>query len=296
MEPWQILVQALGLAALAGPAADVPAAPVQAVTNVEYRPLVAGESAAPGKNRLDLYLPAGRKDFPVVLFVHGGGWRHGDKDFLGFYSDLGKFLARQGLGAVVTNYRLSPAYRHPEHAKDVAAAFAWVCKNIARYGGRPDQVFACGHSAGGHLVSLIATDPTYLKAHGLTPAAIRGVIPISGVYDVTFPGIRLFATAFGEKTDLRKQASPVTHVKGGEPPFLILYADRDYPGCDLLSETFGRALRAKRVPAKVVAVKQRNHFTILMAAVRAGDPVLTELTEFIEAHTQDRPAAAGGAN
>src|SRR5205823_5671892 len=107
-----------------------------------------------------------------VFFVHGGAWRNGDKSgILGVYSALGRFLVRHGLGAVIINYRLSPAVRHPAHVQDVAKAFAWTHKNIARYGGRPDQIFLCGHSAGGHLVALLATDPTYLKAEGLTPAA-----------------------------------------------------------------------------------------------------------------------------
>src|SRR5947209_5431295 len=66
----------------------------------------------------------------------------------------------------------------------VARAFAWTQKHAAEYGGRPDQIFACGHSAGGHLVSLLATDESYLKAEGLSAKDIKGVISVSGVYQV----------------------------------------------------------------------------------------------------------------
>ncbi len=128
------------------------------------------------KHKLDLYLPKDKKDFPVLFFIHGGGWIHGDKGFMGLYSGVGRFYASQGIGAVIINYRLSPGVKHPEHIKDIARAFAWTVKNIEKYGGRPDQIFVCGHSAGGHLVALLATDETYLKAEGVSDKNIKAVI------------------------------------------------------------------------------------------------------------------------
>ncbi len=82
-----------------------------------------GDNADPVKHKLDLYLPKGLKDFPVLFFVHGGAWQMGDKakDF-GTYITLGKTFAKAGIGTVVTNYRLSPGVKHPEHIKDVARA------------------------------------------------------------------------------------------------------------------------------------------------------------------------------
>jgi len=141
-----------------------------------------GTDADKVKHRLDLYLPKDHKDFPVVMFVHGGAWMHGDKNFFGVYSALGKMFARNGTGAVIINYRLSPGVKHPEHIKDVARAFAWTQKNIEKYGGRADEIFISGHSAGGHLVALLASDETYLNAEGLTFKNIKGVMPLSGVY------------------------------------------------------------------------------------------------------------------
>ena len=113
------------------------------------------------KQTLDLYLPKGQKDFPVLFFVHGGTWKSGDRKQ---YPRLGEAFASRGLGTVVINYRLSPKVQHPAHIQDVAKAFAWTCANIGKYGGDADQIFCMGHSAGGHLVSLLATDESYLKA------------------------------------------------------------------------------------------------------------------------------------
>src|SRR5262245_61264796 len=128
------------------------------------------KDADPNKQKLDLYLPKGQKDFPTLFFVHGGTWKSGDRkstwksgDQSRGYPDLGKFMAQHGVGAVIISYRLSPKVQHPAHIEDVAKAFAWTCTHIEKYGGKADQIFCCGHSAGGHLVSLLATDDKYLK-------------------------------------------------------------------------------------------------------------------------------------
>jgi acetyl esterase/lipase len=232
------------------------------------------------KHRLDLYLPTKVKDFPVVLFVHGGAWLHGDKTFMGFYPILGRTLAKHGIGCVVTNYRLSPKIKHPEHVKDVARAFAWVYKNIGRYGGKADQVFLCGHSAGGHLVSLLATDETYLKAVGLTTKAIRGVLPISGVYILPDGFLRI---VFGNKPNVYKDASPIEHVKKGLPPFLIFYADKDLRGCDKSpSEKFCKTLKDKGNDASTVEVKDSNHYKIIMSAAFPDHTVSKAIIGFVQ--------------
>lgn len=274
-------------------AADPPAAPnaepaffsVATLSDVVYRDLCDGEDPKLDKNKLDLYLPKGKKDFPVLFFVHGGAWRQGDKNFLGMYSTLGQFWARQGVGTVVVNYRLSPAHKHPAHIQDVAKAFAWTYKNIAQHGGRPDQIIVCGHSAGGHLVSLLATDERYLKAEGLTHKAIRAAIPISGVYRLVAEH-SLFTLVFGQDRALVDAASPLTHVGScAHPPFLVIYADKDFPTCDTVSEEFCKTLKEKSCSAESLCVKDRNHISVLVYGTRANDPVAQAMAKFIATHT-----------
>jgi arylformamidase len=276
---------ALAFAALLGSAVsafagDAPANPpaysVQILRDIAYYD---GPDADPVKHKLDLFLPKGAKDCPVVFFVHGGAWVHGDKSFLGVYSALGMCFARHGIATVVTNYRLSPSVKHPEHIKDVARAFAWTYRNIEKYGGRTDQIFVCGHSAGGHLVSLLSTDESYLKAEGLTLKAIKGAIPISGVY--TLPE-NLFAGVFGEDPERRKNAFPLNHVRDGEPPFLILYAERDFPTCDEMSEGFCKALKSKQCKAETVEIKNRNHISIIANCCVDTDPACQAILKFIQ--------------
>jgi acetyl esterase/lipase len=247
-------------------------------------PYYTGKDADPVKHKLDLYLPKGQKDFPVLFFVHGGAWRHGDKRYLGLYSMLGMFWARHGIGAVITNYRLTPTVKHPEHIKDVARAFAWTYKNISRYGGRPDEIFVSGHSAGGHLVALLATDDSYLKAEGLSLGTIKGAVPMSGIYQLSDRN-RLFDVTFGTESKVREDASPLFHVSEQAPPFLILYADNDLALCGKdCSETFCRALRDHKCEASALGARDRNHLTILLMAAVEEDPVARAILDFIHAH------------
>jgi acetyl esterase/lipase len=254
-------------------------AEVEVIRNIAY---YEGLGADPVRHRLDIYLPKGKKGFPVLFFIHGGAWMHGNKNHFGIYAALGRCLARHGIALVSPNYRLSPGVKHPEHIKDVARAFAWTHKNIAKYGGRPDEVFVGGHSAGGHLAALLGTDERYLKAHGLTLAAIRGVIPISGVY--TVPDTPILRPVFGKDRAVFRDASPINHCSAASPPFLILYSDHELPGCEgKQAEAFAKALRAQSCQAEGVLVARRNHVTILIDALHDSDPAMRHLLSFIGA-------------
>jgi acetyl esterase/lipase len=292
-----VVVLALGEAA-AAQAAELAshADPVRVVRNVSY---YQGAGASERLHRLDLYLPAGQKDFPVLVFVHGGAWSRGDKNELGIYNALGRCFARQGIGVVCPNYRLSPSVKHPEHVRDIARAYAWTFRNIARYGGCPGELFIGGHSAGGHLAALLAADETYLKAEGLPLTAIRGALSLSGLFTIPvtkgpkerFPnrsklptemGYALFSMVFGDDPGVRQLASPIAHVAANLPPFLILCGDNDLPFCDRpWAEAFYDALRAKDASADFCEMRRRNHVSILWNAIYESDPATQRMMSFI---------------
>jgi acetyl esterase/lipase len=279
------------------------------------------------RQALDVFAPRGAKDCPVVLFVHGGAWVFGDKNFFGLYRSVGQFLARHGVVAVLINYRLSPLVRHPEHVKDVARAFAWVRRHAGEYGGDPDQIFLCGHSAGGHLVALLATDARYLQGPDLRltaadRAALRGVIAVCGVYRIPEPDefaemangmlkafqaagggraalstvltllmrggrdLNLFRLVFGEGDKVREQASPLSHVRKGLPPFLVLYAEAELPKLAGMAVEFTRALQRAGGSAEVHQMNGYNHDNILFSVNRPGDPAGKMVLQFIRAHAQ----------
>lgn len=250
------------------------------------------------RHQLDVFQPKGRTGCPVLFFVHGGGWVIGGKDdVFGIYGygTIARCLAQRGFVVVLPNYRLSPRVRHPEHIKDVARAFAWLYRNVARYGGNPERLFVAGHSAGAHLAALLATDESYLKAEGLTLANIRGVITLSGVFEIPDHNA-LFDHAFGIDPKIRRAASPTWQVNHWSdlaavkkaPPFVITYADDDFASCGKEpAQAFARALRAKGCSAQLLEIPHRNHLTILMNASGKDDPAGKALIEFIHIRCRD---------
>jgi len=259
---------------------------IEEFKNISYRD---DKDADPVKHKLDLYLPKGQKDFPVLFFVHGGGWHSGNKEL---YTAIGQVFARNGIGAVVINYRLTPKVQFPGHMEDVAKAFAWTHANIARYGGRADRIICCGHSAGGHLVALLATDEKYLKAEKCSFKDIRCVVPISGVYALDeIHG--LYQSVFGRDRAERKDASPMFHVTKGHPPFFILFADRDLPTIDKVSDEFYETLKNAKVNVREQMIPQRSHYSIISSISKDDDSTTVAIFDFIERHTEwKRPAAA----
>src|SRR3954469_2395408 len=145
--------------AIPAPAAD-PRAPFDVHANLTY---YTGEGADKYRHRLDLYVPKGKKDVPVMMFVHGGGFTVGIKDQ---YAFVGQVFASYGIATAVISYRLSPKTSYPGHVQDVARAFAWLRAHVSEYGGNRDRIFISGHSAGATLIAMLGADSAYLHDVG----------------------------------------------------------------------------------------------------------------------------------
>ena len=210
---------------------DCEGAPTAVARNVGY----VNEPSSP-LQRLDVYgfdLPKGCPDVPVVVYVHGGGWRAGDKRGVG---NKASFFNELGYVFVSVNYRLSTPLgdpnrpMHPDHSNDVGAAIAWVEDHIDEHGGRGSRIALLGHSAGAHLVALVGLDPQYVKDAGGKVASIKCVMSNdTESYELVVRsedarGGRLVANAFGTAPDTLEEASPSSHVEDrSEPPdFLVV--------------------------------------------------------------------------
>ena len=289
------LAAALSLAALL-PAARADTAPVSTTMRVVRDVAYLGSATRdPRRQTLDLYAPAASGPHPVVVFVHGGGWRMGDKGYAGPGREKGSWFTDEGFLYVSLNYRLSPAVQHPAHIEDVAAGIAWVASHVTRHGGDPRRVVVMGHSAGAHLAALVAVDPRHLGAHGLGLDALAGVVLLDGAgYDIAAElegGPRpvrreMFTSAFGQDPAGWRDASPTLQVAPGRgtPPFLILHVARRAES-RRASQDLAAALRAAGAEATVVAVAGKNHGTISGDLGRPGDPVTGAVREFLRART-----------
>ena len=197
------------------------------------------------KHALQIFAPPSATNAPVVVFVHGGYWRSGDRSYfesvLGLYANVGVALAEQGIVAVLPSYRLFPEVKDVQFMlDDIAAAFRYAKENVARYGGDPDQIYLMGHSAGAHLITLLAASPENLSARQMKTEDVRGFISVSGVYDIEScaahanpPKMKkeLWDPLFGDAAR-KKQASPIHDLREKpHPNALFLVGEKDYPNC-----------------------------------------------------------------
>jgi acetyl esterase/lipase len=227
----------LAVAAWAARSGSAGAASADCVIPVVTRDVPYVDDQIAPRQELDVYgfEPDGCDPVPVVVYVHGGGWRGGDKRAVGekatFFNDLGYVF-------VSVNYRLSAPNgdpnrpMHPDHSDDVGMAIAWVEANIDDHGGDGEHLALIGHSAGAHLVALVGLDDHYVDQAGGDPSAIECVISNdAGAYDLLARrenGPRasaLVANAFGTDETILRDASPIAHVDDGDsdpPGFLVV--------------------------------------------------------------------------
>lgn len=250
-----------------------------------------GPDADPVRHRLDLFLPRrrgapGPAAAPVLLYFHGGVWQRGDK---GDYRNIGEAFAARGVLTAGVNYRLTPPARHPDHVQDAARAAAWAIRHAAAYGGRPDRVFLSGHSAGGHLVTLLAFDPQYLRAEGAAPEDLAGVIAFSGVFDLRTPiddtpegGFgRHIHPPFGRDPEVLDSASPIHHLQPTRLPLLVVLAGDDYRDMQAQSRALVDALRQRHIPVQCETIPGRGHFQLVERIGTEGDPTTEIVTRFV---------------
>jgi len=166
----------------------------------------------------DFYYPTNIKDFPTIVWFHGGGLTQGKRS-------IPEYLKNRGFAIIGVDYRLSPKVKAVECIKDAAAATAWAFKNIEDYGGNKTLIFVSGMSAGGYLAYMVGLDKDYLTAHEIDANQIAGLIPFSG-HAITHFTVRQEIGIAGEQPIIDKMA-PLYHVRADAPPLLIITGDRE---------------------------------------------------------------------
>ncbi len=255
----------------------------------------------PERVSLDIYVPDPvRERMPVVLFVHGGGFRSSDK---GYYKDLGNkpdWLTRD-MGAIFIpmNFRFLPEGGYPNSVQDVANALAWIHDNIAAYGGDPEKVVLFAHATGIFSGGLVATDDQFLRKAGKSLDLVKGFIGVDGAFfDVTGPGgfmRNLLPSATAEQL---RAVSPIHQIARDKkiPPALILYGGQ---GGDVgpQSEAFAAALRANGFKGTAIEMFSKDHFTVNEDIGIPGDETTIAVARFLQSLgvvSPPQPQPAGG--
>ena len=232
---------------------------------------------------LDIYTNSTLINKPVIMYVHGGGLKNGDKTNAAAYLAKSNYFVSNDFVYVSINYRLSPAVVSPSHIEDVASAIMFIYENISNYGGNPNHIFIMGHSAGAYLVSLLATNESYIEQVGGSLSMIKGVISLD---TWTYMSIQSWQQ---EKISIdpleRIEAIPGNHVEVNKsiPPFLIFYRDgRKASVVEAIQLAFVNLLTEKGYYAAAILCVGDSHLRVNQE-VGTKDDLKTEIImEFLD--------------
>lgn len=240
---------------------------------------------APGKQHsLDIYVPTKGPSRAVVVFFYGGSWESGRRQDYRFVAEA--FTAR-GYSVVIPDYRKYPEVVFPTFVEDAAAAVAWVHEHVTEYGGDPGRIVVVGHSAGAHIAALLALDPGYLNAHGMSTMDLRGMVGLAGPYDfLPLQTARLKAVFPGERLQFLSQ--PVNVLHAPHPPVQLLVGLKDETVLPRNSESLAQHIRQSGGRVELRYFDDYGHVAMALRLARPfqGDGRLMQaIGEFIERET-----------
>jgi acetyl esterase/lipase len=227
------------------------------------------------RQKLDLYLPADGKNWPLVIAIHGGAWQSGSKEG----EPVGAFLQR-GFAVASINYRLSQHATFPAQIEDCKAAVRWLRANADKYGYDPARFAAYGASAGGHLAAMLGTTgkvKEFEVGENLNvSSAVQAVadffgptdflqmdahrLPQGQVHDVAnSPESLLVGGPIQENKDKVRRANPITYITREAPPFLIVHGDADLLVPHHQSELLEESLKRAGVSVKLITIPGGPH-------------------------------------
>ena len=226
--------------------------------NIEY---LGSENQNKTNPTLNVFTPKSPRftNNQVLLFVHGGNWNSGDKKLYGFF---GRNFAKKGITTVIVGYTLSPNANYNDMANQVAKAIEWTKLNISKYKGNPNEIFLTGHSAGGHLVALVATSPKYLKDKSM----IRGIIlnDAAGLdmknYLEESPPTKYadYSTTWTLDPENWRKASPIYFLDKNAPPFMIYTGSKTYESIKVSNQRFIEELNKFQPNVKPIVLKKKH--------------------------------------
>ncbi|GAA2214770.1 alpha/beta hydrolase [Nonomuraea monospora] len=209
---------------------------------------------------LDLRVPSGEGPFPLVVWIHGGAFLFGDRRFLPETvppDSVFDALIEAEIAVATIDYRLSGEALFPAQLDDVRAALTYLRASAGDFDLDAGRIGLWGESAGGHLAALA----------GLTDGAISAVVAWYPLTDLSVldphnpetPMARLIGGPPAESPALAAQASPVSHVRAGAPPFLLIHGTADEQLPHSQSETLHKLLLAAGASSTFLPVEGAGH-------------------------------------
>ena len=290
---WRLIAVVVLVLCAVALAACSPLGIVNALTATDTYVASSGIAYGPGpREQLDVYqprMPAGVRpgantpggSYPVVVFFYGGSWNDGAR---ADYRFIGEALASRGIVTMVADYRLYPQVRYPDFLADCARALAWARRAAPVYGGDPQRLFAMGHSSGAYNAAMLALDPRWLAAEGMTPSVLAGWIGLAGPYDF-LPIANVKAQPVFNHPDYPAGSQPMAYASGAAPrTFLGAGTTDDVVNPQRNTRQLADRLRADGVPVVLKLYPRANHYTLIGAfarPLRMLEPVLEDVVAFV---------------
>jgi arylformamidase len=254
------------------------------VTKMDIRYAEAPPGVDANHLSLDVYAPKDAKNLPVMIYIHGGGWRTGDKRST---HTKPAYFTERGYVFVSLNYRLVPAVDILTQIQDSANAIGWVKKNIAQHGGDSTRLHLIGHSAGAHHVAILATNGRFLEKAGVTLTDLKSAVELD-TQALDVPELMrgsdnaLYLQAFGKDPEVWKQVSPRDNVakEKGIPPFFLVVANERGPKL-AQAAAFQKTLQAAGVRCELVEAPQHDHGSLNRAIGEKEDKVTQAMEKFL---------------
>ncbi len=224
---------------------------------------------------MDIF-PAAAPDAPVLVFIHGGYWRSfGSKDF----SLVARGPVARGFTVVVMNYSLCPQVSIAEITRQSRAVVAWLYREARRFNGDPERIFVCGHSAGGQQVGMLAATD-WRGVYGLPPDAVKGGIPISGIFDLSPLAYSWLQPKLGLTHEIIRRESPLFNIPLDGPPLLISLGENESLEFHRQSAVYLDTWKANGLEAELLVQPGKNHITAIEDLARPDSRLCQALTAF----------------
>jgi acetyl esterase/lipase len=265
------------------------ARPSRRVKDIAY---VASSSPDFDKDRhiLDVYTPrrTSASPLPVVVFIHGGNWDSGSKNI---YTFIGRRLARQNVVTVIINYRLSPKTQVPAMANDCARAVLWTSQHISEYGGDPARIFVMGHSAGGGLAALLATNDRLFSQLGLQDNPVKGAIlddpagldMADYLTKMEYDNDEQYLIPFGKDPAVWRDVSALYYLQKDSPPVLLYVGGRTYPSIANSSQKFRQRLQELGIPHEFKILPGKKHVGMVTQLFWKNNIIYQDLLKLVRA-------------